>query len=224
MISVYRSLFAYGNQEFSLRLHDFTVAQGESVVITGPSGSGKTTLLNLLAGVIRPVQGEITVADFVLTGATDNALRDFRISRMGLIFQEFELLEYLSVLDNILLPCRISASLPLNREIRQRALELAQRVGISDKMLRLPGQLSQGERQRVAVCRALLNRPAVILADEPTGNLDPDNKTGVMDLLLAMARENESTVVAVTHDLELTQRFDRHVTIADLLTAEDRAA
>ena len=195
--------------EFSLRLAELAINRGESLAITGPSGSGKTTLLNIIAGILRPDGGRLVVGDTEFTSIDDSTARNFRAGRIGLIFQEFELLEYLSVQDNILLPYRINRHLKLSDDIRVRCERLADRMGITDKLSRFPEQLSQGERQRVAVCRALITEPELLLADEPTGNLDPDNKTKVIDLLLELAREKNTTLVMVTHDHDLVARFDR---------------
>jgi putative ABC transport system ATP-binding protein len=195
--------------EFSLSLAELAISSGEAVAITGPSGSGKTTLLNIIAGILRPDSGSLVVGDTELTAIDDSAARNFRASRIGLIFQEFELLEYLSVRDNILLPYRINRYLKLSAATRSRAEQLAERMGIADKLSRFPEQLSQGERQRVAVCRALITEPELLLADEPTGNLDPENKTKVIDMLLELAREKNTTLVMVTHDHDLVTRFDR---------------
>ncbi len=136
---------------------------------------------------------------------------------MGLVFQEFELLEYLSVFDNILLPYRITQALELNPAARERARRLAADVGIADKLRRYPGQLSQGERQRVAICRAIIVEPPLLLADEPTGNLDPGNKGRVLDILFDYARETGATLVTVTHDHGLIGRFDRLIDFQDFL-------
>ena len=131
------------------------------------------------------------------------------VAHVGLVFQEFELLEYLDVLDNVLLPYRVNSSLRLTAGVRQRARELLGSVGIGDMLDRYPDQLSQGERQRVAVCRALLVSPRLLLADEPTGNLDPANKGRVLDILLDYAAGNGATLVTVTHDSDLLSRFER---------------
>ena len=201
--------FRYPQSTFSLQIASGRLVSGEHTALIGPSGCGKTTLLNLLAGVLLPDRGNITVAGERVSVLSDAARRDFRIRKLGLVFQNFELLDYLSVRDNILLPLRIGRDLRVTVELRQRAAELAERVGIADKLDRYPGQLSQGERQRVAVSRALLLEPALILADEPTGNLDPANKFLVLDLLVDYAREHAATLVTVTHDRELLDRFDR---------------
>jgi putative ABC transport system ATP-binding protein len=201
--------FQYHQSSFVLRLQHIRVETGEHTALIGASGCGKTTLLNLLAGVTLPGAGEVEVAGEMVATLSDSQRRDFRIRKLGLVFQNFELLDYLKVRDNILLPLRIGRELSVTPESRERVELLAERLGIADKLDRHPGQLSQGERQRVAVCRALLLEPPVILADEPTGNLDPANKFVVLDLLLDYAREQGATLLAVTHDRELLDRFDR---------------
>jgi putative ABC transport system ATP-binding protein len=201
--------FRYPQSAFALQISSGAIAAGEHTALIGPSGCGKTTLLNLLAGVLLPGSGSVTVSGETVSALPDAARRDFRIRKLGLVFQNFELLEYLSVLDNILLPLRIGRGLKVTADLRERAATLGERLGIADKLHRYPGQLSQGERQRVAVGRALLLEPALILADEPTGNLDPANKFLVLDLLVDYAREHGATLVAVTHDRELLDRFDR---------------
>jgi putative ABC transport system ATP-binding protein len=224
MIQVYRLSFTHESGQFTLNLPELGIAQGETVAITGPSGSGKTTLLNLLAGILHPDDGSIVIDDMTLSQLDDSAARNFRANNIGLIFQEFELLEYLNVLDNILLPFRINKNLQLTSAARLQAEQLADRTGIKDKLARYPDQLSQGERQRVAVCRALVTKPKLLLADEPTGNLDPENKAIVLELLLAMAREQNATLVMVTHDHDLVSRFDRVIDFAALASAAETAA
>jgi putative ABC transport system ATP-binding protein len=194
-----------------LRVPELTIERGSTVAMVGPSGCGKTTLLNLVAGITSPGGGVITTNDVEVTALTDQARRDFRIRNIGLVFQEFELLEYLNVLDNILLPYRINSALELASDVRDRAQRLAQDVGIADKLDRHPDKLSQGEKQRVAVCRALLTEPVLLLADEPTGNLDPGNKGRVLDILFDYAERSGATLVTVTHDLDLVDRFSRVV-------------
>ncbi len=209
MLCVRDLRFRYREGDFTLAVPELRVQPGETVAVIGPSGSGKTTLLNLIAGIATPEQGSVAVGDLELCGLDDGARRDFRIRHVGLVFQEFELIEYLSVFDNILLPYRINPSLRLEPAVRERARELAQRVGIGDLLGRFVGRLSQGERQRAAVCRALVTEPWLLLADEPTGNLDPANKGRVLDILFEYAREAGATLLAVTHDHDLLGRFAR---------------
>ncbi len=211
MITIRDLEFRYAEGDFFLRIPELHIERGATVAFIGPSGSGKTTLLNLIAGIALPRQGRITTNDVELTSLDDAGRRDFRIRSVGLVFQEFELLEYLSVLDNILLPYRINPSLRLNGAVRERAVRLAAGVDIGDKLNRYATKLSQGERQRVAVCRALLPEPALLLADEPTGNLDPNNKGRVLDILFDYAQRTGATLVTVTHDHDLIGRYGRVV-------------
>jgi len=209
MINISNLQFDYPGSEFRLSVSEFAVASGEKVAVVGPSGSGKTTLLNLLAGILTPGQGRVRVGEVDVSDLGDAGRRDFRISNIGFVFQDFELLDYLSILDNILHPYRITGALKLTGEVRQRALHLAGQMGIAEQVKKYPGELSQGEKQRAAICRALLPKPSLILADEATGNLDPSNKTRILDLLFNSVKDHNATLVAVTHDHELLPRFDR---------------
>ncbi len=209
MIDIQDLPFSYGEGDFTLQVPELAVARGETVAFVGPSGSGKTTLLNLIAGNAIPRSGQVSTNGEEVSGLQDAARRDFRIANIGLVFQEFELLEYLNVLDNILLPYRINRTLPLDGDVRRRAAELAQQVGIGDKLHRYANHLSQGEKQRVAVVRALVVRPPLLLADEPTGNLDPVNKERVLDILFEYADDNAATLITVTHDHDILHRFQR---------------
>ena len=215
MLTVKSLGFAYREGEFRLQIPQFAVAAGEKVAVIGPSGSGKTTLLNLVAGIFVPEQGTVRVGDVPVDSLGDAGRRDFRISNIGFVFQDFELLDYLSVLDNILHPYRITRALKLSREVHQRARDLTEQMGIADKLQRYPQELSQGERQRAAICRALLPRPQLILADEATGNLDPENKERILDLLFESVDQHGATLLAVTHDHDLLPRFDRVVDFHD---------
>ncbi|NQT13353.1 MAG: ATP-binding cassette domain-containing protein [Planctomycetes bacterium] len=208
MIAVENLDFRYGQSDFRLRVPELVIDEGAKVALVGPSGSGKTTLLNLMAGITLPLAGRVVTHEVEVSSLGDAARRDFRIRHIGLVFQEFELLDHLTVLDNILLAFRINAALELNRLVRERAARLAQEVGIGDKLHRYVRRLSQGERQRVAVCRALLPEPPLLLCDEPTGNLDPANKQHVLDILVAYVEKTGATMVAVTHDHEILPRFD----------------
>jgi len=201
--------FRYGEGDFRLRIPELTVECGSRVAVVGPSGSGKTTFLHLVAGISMPRAGRVVTGGIEVTALNEAARRAFRIRNIGLVFQEFELLEYLDVLDNILLPYRIDPVLRLDAGVRERAARLAERVGIADKLGRFANRLSQGEKQRVAVCRALLVQPELLLADEPTGNLDPANKGRVLDILVDHAEESGATLVLVTHDRDLLDRFQR---------------
>jgi putative ABC transport system ATP-binding protein len=220
MISIQNLEFYYRAGEFRLHIPEFNVSVGEKVAVIGPSGSGKTTLLNLVAGIITPVSGAVNVGDVSVSKLKDNGRRDFRVSNIGFVFQDFELLDYLNVFDNVLHPYRITGALKLDKEVRARAMTLTQDMGIGDKLKRNPNDLSHGEKQRVAICRALLPRPKLILADEATGNLDPDNKTLILDLLFSAVADHDATLLAVTHDHELLKRFDRVVDFQEFQNKE----
>jgi putative ABC transport system ATP-binding protein len=215
MIEVRDLEFRYGEGEFRLSVPELDVDGGSKTACVGPSGSGKTTLLNLIAGIITPQQGHVVTNGVAVSQLSDAERRRFRVTNVGLVFQEFELLEYLSVLDNILLPYRINPALKMDSSVRERALTMAEQMGIGDKLRRHPGKLSQGERQRVAVCRAVLPEPVLLLTDEPTGNLDPANKERVLDLILEQVAQSGATLVTVTHDHDLLDRFDRTIDIKD---------
>ena len=215
MISIRSLEFSYGNADFRLTIPEFDIARSEKVAIIGPSGSGKTTLLHLMAGILTPQQGSVWVEEVQINALNDASRRDFRIANLGFIFQDFELLDYLNVLDNILHPYRITGALKLDRGVRARAATLAKAMGISDKLKRRPNDLSQGEKQRVAICRALLPEPMLILADEATGNLDPANKTRILELLFRNVASRQATLLAVTHDHALLKYFDRVVDFED---------
>ena len=211
MIRVTDLRFVYPQSDFRLRVHDLHIRSGSTVAVIGPSGSGKTTLLNLIAGILVPNAGRVATNGIDVSSLSESARRDFRVRHVGLVFQEFELLEHLVVLDNILLPCRITSSIQINQEHRDRAVTLAGEMGLDDKLRRYPRKLSQGERQRVALCRALLLQPPLLLCDEPTGNLDPVNKEHVLDILFDYVRRHDTTLLTVTHDHQLLPRFDETI-------------
>lgn len=211
MITIKELEFHYPTGEFNLNIQNFSVTQGSKVAVIGPSGSGKTTLLHLIAGIFTPHKGLLEVDTTVINQLSDKERRDFRISNIGFVFQDFELLDYLNVIDNILHPYRITGALTLDRRVRSRAVNLAEQMGIGDKLKRPSTDLSHGEKQRAAICRAVLPNPKLILADEATGNLDPDNKIRILELLFQAVEEHEATLLAVTHDYELLKRFDRVV-------------
>lgn len=219
MIKATSLSFTYPGNPQPLATPAMKVATGETVAIIGPSGCGKSTFLNLLCGVLKPNSGAVEIAGQPLASMTDREIRAFRASTVGFVFQDFGLLDYLRVLDNIIHPYRLSSALRLSVDTRQRAQGLAERVGIRSLLDRTIDQLSHGERQRVAICRALLTEPRLILADEATGNLDPASKQAIMELLFGLVRESNTTLVAVTHDHELLDRFDRIIDFAALRAA-----
>ena len=201
--------FGYAEGGFRLRIPELEIASGAKVAFVGPSGSGKTTLLRLLAGVNAPDRGVIEAGGLRLGDREDAERRAFRIRKVGFVFQDFELIDYLDVRENILLPYRINPALELDSTVREALAELADSLGLTGKLARRIDQLSQGEKQRVAICRALLPRPEMILADEPTGNLDPDNKRRIIDILFEQSTRTKATLVVVTHDHSLLDGFDR---------------
>ncbi len=216
MIAINNLRFSYPKDGFILHISEFHIEAGEKVAIIGPSGAGKTTLLKIIAGIIRPESGTVHVDGSELHELDEAARRNFRIARIGFVFQELELLEYLNVFDNIVHTYRINPVLLLDPQVRERARRLAGEVGLGSKLGRMPSELSQGERQRTAVCRALLPGPGLILADEATGNLDPANKAHTLDLLFLAAQQGKASLLAVTHDHELLPRFDRVVDFLSL--------
>lgn len=219
MIRVSDLRFAHPGGGFTLSVPRLDVEAGARAAVVGPSGTGKTTLLNLVAGILVPGAGEVEVAGTPVSALGDAARRRFRIGSIGFVFQNFALIDYLNVRENILYPYRINPSLTLNGTVRKRAEMLADEVGLGAKLSRKPNALSQGEMQRVAICRAMVTRPKVILADEATGNLDPENKELILDLIFAQAAEAGATVLAVTHDHALLGRFDRVIDFADFREA-----
>lgn len=207
----YQVATARTQPEFRLHIPVWDVPDAAHVAIVGPSGSGKTTLLHLLAGILVPQQGQMELGEVRLTGMSDAARRDFRAAQVGLVFQRFELIEYLNVAKNILLPYSINRSLRFDDSVRQRMEHLASIVGLTHLLRRPVQRLSQGEQQRVAICRALITQPKWLLADEPTGNLDPENKRRIVDLLHQQAEASRATLIMVTHDISLIERFSHTV-------------
>lgn len=209
MIELHKIKFSYPNSDFHLSINNLSIDAGQKTAVIGPSGFGKTTMLNLIAGILLPEYGSIIIKEKEINNLQDAERRNFRIKEIGFVFQDFKLLEYLNVLDNILLPYRINNTLKLKEETRGVAKELAQTLKIGNKLNKYPAKLSHGERQRVAICRALLNKPSIILADEPTGNLDPTNKNHIIDILFEYVENYGSTLITVTHDHDLLKGFDR---------------
>lgn len=197
----------------ALRDVSLRVRAGELVTILGRSGSGKSTLLNLLAGLDQATRGEISVAGETIHGLSENRLARWRGRAVGVVFQFFQLLPTLTVQENILLAMDFVGVVP-SSERRRRAAELLELVRIANQADKLPAQLSGGEQQRAAIARALANDPPLLLADEPTGNLDTATSDAVLDLFVELA-QNGKTIIVVTHDEEMTSRADRVVRLAD---------
>ncbi len=207
--------FSYPRSPYRLCIEEFTCDPGQTVAIVGPSGCGKTTFLNLIAGILQPSEGRIRIDGVELNSLGSVRAAAFRLSRMGLIFQEFELVEHLSVADNILLPLHLGLRND-RASIESDAKQLAAEMGIENYWKVLPASLSHGERQRAAICRALSTSPALILADEPTGNLDSSNKHRTIRLMIDSARKNQQALVVATHDVELLDSFDRVIQFEEL--------
>ncbi len=206
--------FAYGD-DFALSVPELAIEEQQKVALLGPSGCGKTTLLNLLCGLLQPAQGQVQVLGRELTQLSDRQCRAFRVSQLGLVFQQFELLEYLTGWENLLLPYRINPALQLDQDALQRAQQLVATLGLGSKIQRRPDRLSQGEQQRVALGRALVHEPKCLLCDEPTGNLDPKSTLTALDLLFEQAARLQSTVVVVTHNHQILDRFDRVIDVGE---------
>lgn len=208
--NIYRS-FKIGSRKVEvLRGINLDINKGESVFLCGASGAGKTTLLYTLAGLERPESGEVLFEDHKLYSGSAGRDAKIRNQRMGFVFQGYFLLPELTALENTLLP-----SLMRHRPDPAVAQRLLERVGLADRLHHLPSELSGGEQQRVAIARALINDPAIVFADEPTGNLDTANGEAIMELMAEMVREKQKTLVVVTHDQDLASRGDRIVHIRD---------
>ena len=203
----------------ALRSIDLHVQKGEMVAIMGPSGCGKTTMLNCLSGLDSTNSGEIFVENMQLHKLPDDERSDYRAQRMGFIFQLYNLLPVLTAVENVEMPLLISGV--NSQEARQRSLKMLETVGLASWTQHLPAELSGGQRQRVTIARALINNPAIIWADEPTGDLDSETTQDIMDLLLSLNRENNQTFVLVTHSREVGEMCDRIVRMRDGQIVDD---
>ncbi len=195
------------------------IQTGEFVAVVGKSGSGKTTLLNLLAGIDRPTSGIVSVAGTELHTLSESELAEWRGRTIGLVFQFFQLLPTLTIVENVMLPMDFVEAVPSTKR-RARALELLERVGIADQADKLPVTLSGGQQQRAAIARALANDPPILMADEPTGNLDEATRKSVLDLF-AKLNEDGRTLIVVTHERDISDYTDRQVTLVDGRVADD---
>lgn len=198
----------YSSAEHELTVLDqvsFTVEQGTSLSIIGPSGSGKTTLLGLCAGLDVPTKGTIALMGFKLNAMDEDDRAYMRNQFVGFVFQNFQLLSTLTALENVMVPLELRGE----RNVAVKAKELLARVGLGDRLKHYPSQLSGGEQQRVAIARAFITAPKILFADEPTGNLDDENANHITDLLFGMNREEKTTLILVTHNLELAKRTER---------------
>lgn len=200
---------------------DYTIPSGQFIAIVGPSGSGKSTLLGLLAGLDAPSTGQIVIDGTDITGLSEDALARLRGDKIGFVFQFFHLVPSLTALENVLIPMEIAG----RKDAMARAKQLVDEVGLAERAHHYPSQLSGGEQQRIAIARALANDPPIVLADEPTGNLDSTTGRHIMDLLLNVRRSRRSTLVLVTHDADLASRARRVIRLADgRVVGDERSA
>lgn len=198
--------YATGSHELTvLKDVTFYVAQGEACSLVGPSGSGKTTLLGLCAGLDRPTSGSVALLEVELTTLSEDELSDLRGASIGFVFQSFQLIPTLTAVENVMVPLELRGE----RQAEPQSRDLLDRVGLGDRADHYPAQLSGGEQQRVAIARAFINRPRVLFADEPTGNLDADTSQTIVDLLFDLNREVGTTLLMATHDIDLAGKTDR---------------
>ncbi len=212
----------YGKGEIkvdALKNVSFEVEQGEFVAIVGPSGSGKSTLLHILGGVDTPTSGEVIISGTDIGKLNENNLAIFRRRQIGLIYQFYNLIPILNVEENMTLPILLAGKKPDKKLLK----DLVEKLGLGDRLKHLPNQLSGGQQQRVSIGRALINHPALLLADEPTGNLDSKNSKEIISLLRKFNRENNQTVIIITHDERIALSADRVITIEDGQITKDEA-
>ena len=212
----------YGKGEIkvdALKNVSFDVEQGEFVAIVGPSGSGKSTLLHILGGVDTPTSGEVIISGTDIGKLNENNLAIFRRRQIGLIYQFYNLIPILNVEENMTLPILLDGKKPDKKLLK----DLVEKLGLKERIKHLPNQLSGGQQQRVSIGRALINHPALLLADEPTGNLDSKNSKEIISLLRKFNRENNQTVIIITHDERIALSADRVITIEDGQITKDEA-
>jgi putative ABC transport system ATP-binding protein len=217
-VSMHDVIFGYEPGKPVLHVHDLRVEERRRIFLYGPSGSGKTTLLGLIAGILKPQQGTCEVVGQEMTRLSTSARDELRGSEMGYIFQSFNLIPYLSVRQNIELPCRVHkrrreriVASTLDRE----AVRIAERLEIGAALDKSVQKLSTGQQQRVAIARAVIGRPRLVIADEPTSSLDTDRRDSFLELLFEVCDEANATLIFVSHDRSMMNRFDHHLSIAD---------
>ena len=203
------------NRQFTLSINHFEMPENSTLAVTGRSGSGKTTLLSLISGQVQPVSGNLHVLERELNTFKASQIRLFRLENIGIVFQDFRLIDYLTVRENIGVARNLGRIADADHWT-DRIKQLAEQFGIAELLNRYPHQISQGEKQRTAIARAMFTKPSLVLADEPTGNLDPQNAEIVLNLLIEANRENQSSLLVVTHDHTLLDRFDRHLDMVQI--------
>ncbi|WP_419764454.1 MAG: ABC transporter ATP-binding protein [Arcobacter sp.] len=203
--------YQQGLENISIFEHlDFHVDVGQRVAIMGKSGSGKSTLLSLISGIIKPDSGDIILNSVCYKELKESELNDFRATNIGFIFQNFHLVSYLNALENVMLPAKVCGI----EKPKEKAIELLESVGLSHRLDHLPSQLSGGEKQRVAIARALIHNPKIILADEPSGNLDDETGNTVMNILFELIKKNNTTLILVTHSKDVAARCEKTYELA----------
>ncbi|MEM0149731.1 MAG: ABC transporter ATP-binding protein [Candidatus Micrarchaeaceae archaeon] len=196
-----------------------SVARGEFVAVLGPSGSGKTTLLDIAGTLDRPTRGKVFIDGIEVSRLNDREISKIRNEKIGFVFQSYNLVPYLSVLDNVMLPLMVNGT--DDEQHRELAKQRLKEVGLGSKLENKPNEISGGEQQRVAIVRAIMNNPPLLLADEPTGNLDSVTAKDVMNLLIRIGKENDTTILMVTHDIDLAKYAERRVYIRDGLIEKE---
>ncbi len=217
MIRINNLLFKYNEKAgFRIKINDLKIDDSERCCIVGPSGSGKTTLINIITGIYKPLSGTVSIDDLEINNKNDNEIREFRIRNIGYIFQDFGLIDYLNVEDNVLLPFYLSPKIQVDEAVYERAGLILKRLGLEGKGKRYTTRLSQGEKQRVAIARALVTNPKIIIGDETTSNVDRKTAENIMNLLLDVVEETKATFLFVTHNLSLTKYFKRTIDLDEL--------
>ena len=218
-VSTLSKIYRSGSREVHV-LEDinFSVPEGSSVAVVGPSGSGKTTLLGLCAGLDRPSEGSITLNHILLDKMTEDELAQIRNQYVGFVFQNFQLIPTLTALENVMIPLELRGI----KNARESSTDLLSRVGLGERLTHYPTQLSGGEQQRVAIARAFSNNPKILFADEPTGNLDEETGASVEELLFEINKEQGTTLVLVTHDIELAEKTHKIIRLKGGKIVEER--
>ncbi len=216
---LYKSIHSGTHQVEILRGIDFEIPAGQFAAIEGPSGSGKSTLLGLLAGLDTPSSGDIAIDGESIVGLPEDEMAILRGRKIGFVFQSYQLVPTLNAIENVTLPLDLTGSAGADSD--ERAAELLEQVGLGDRLDHYPVQLSGGEQQRVALARAFVSRPPIVLADEPTGNLDSHNGDLVLEMLRSLNRTEGTTLILVTHDSSLASQADRRIVLRDGLVVSD---